>query len=77
MIRQEMVTNKPKQDIDRTRSGGKASAAQFVDSPLIGQQLRNWNSMEGPVTVLIGHPQHGYVAIIGDECRREIIRDLD
>lgn len=73
----EKITAEPEQDIDRTRPDGKASAVQFLHFPLNAEQATKWKSMEGQVMIQIDHPNYGHAAIIGDECRRDMIRDLD
>mgnify|MGYP005990477295 FL=1 len=73
----QKVTAEPEQDIDRTRADGKASAVQFVHFPLTSEQAEIWKSMEGQVMVQIDHPNYGHAAIISDECRRDMARDLD
>ena len=73
----QKVTAEPEQDIDRNRADGKASAVQFVHFPLTSEQAEMWKSMEGQVMVQIDHPNYGHAAIISDECRRDMARDLD
>ena len=41
------------------------------------EQARIWKNMEGQVMVQIDHPNYGHAAIISDECRRDMARDLD
>jgi hypothetical protein len=77
VIGSEKITAEPEQDIDRTRSDGKASAVQFVHFALSAEQVKNWKNMEGQVMVQIDHPNYGHAAIISDECRRDMARDLD
>ncbi|GAB5488494.1 MAG: hypothetical protein Pars2KO_20640 [Parasphingorhabdus sp.] len=77
MIDGEKVTSEPEQDIDRTRSDGKASAVQFLHFPLTDEQIKKWKSMDGQVMIQIDHPNYGHAAIISDECRRDMARDLD
>ena len=77
LIGNEKVTAVPEQDIDRTRADGKASAVQFVHFPLTSGQADSWKNMEGQVMVQIDHPNYGHAAIISDECRRDMARDLD
>lgn len=77
VIGNEKITAAPEQDIDRTRSDGKASAVQFVHFALSAEQVKKWKSMEGQVMVEIDHPNYGHAAIISDECRRDMARDLD
>ena len=77
IIGDQKVTAEPEQDIDRTRADGKASAVQFVHFPLTSEQARTWKGMEGQVMVQIDHPNYGHAAIISDQCRRDMARDLD
>ncbi|MEL6874894.1 MAG: DUF3501 family protein [Pseudomonadota bacterium] len=71
------VTAEPEQDIDRTRADGKASAVQFLHFELKEEQVNAWKSGEGQVMIQIDHPNYGHAAIISDECRRDMARDLD
>lgn len=77
VIGDHKVTAEPEQDIDRTRADGKASAVQFVHFSLTSEQAMIWKSMEGQAMVQIDHPNYGHAAIISDECRRDMARDLD
>jgi len=77
IIGDQKVTAEPEQDIDRTRADGKASAVQFVHFALTTEQAQMWKSMEGQVMVQIDHPNYGHAAIISEECRRDMARDLD
>ncbi|SIN87151.1 Protein of unknown function [Parasphingorhabdus marina DSM 22363] len=77
IIGDQKVTAEPEQDIDRTRSDGKASAVQFLHFELTEEQVSAWKSGEGQVMVQIDHPNYGHAAIISDECRRDMSRDLD
>lgn len=77
VIGNHKITAEPEQDIDRTRSDGKASAVQFLHFPLTDEQAAIWKSGEGQVMIQIDHPNYGHAAIIGEECRRDMARDLD
>lgn len=77
VINGEKITAEPEQDIDRTRSDGKASAVQFLHFELTSEQVKTWKSMDGEVMIQIDHPNYGHAAIISDECRRDMMRDLD
>lgn len=77
IIGDHKVTAEPEQDIDRTRSDGKASAVQFLHFVLSDEQVAAWKSGEGQVMVQIDHPGYGHAAIVSDECRRDMSRDLD
>ncbi len=77
IIGDHKVTAEPEQDIDRTRADGKASAVQFLHFSLTDEQAKIWKSGEGQVMIQIDHPNYGHAAIISDECRRDMARDLD
>lgn len=77
VIGDQKITAEPEQDIDRTRPDGKASAVQFLHFKLTADQAKAWKSGEDQVMVQIDHPNYGHAAIIGDECRRDMARDLD
>lgn len=77
IIGDHKITAEPEQDIDRTRADGKASAVQFLHFSLTDEQAKIWKSGEGQVMVQIDHPNYGHAAIISDECRRDMARDLD
>ena len=76
VIGDQKITAEPEQDIDRTRSDGKASAVQFVHFPLTEDQVKMWKSGEGQAMVQIDHPNYGHAAMISEECRRDMARDL-
>jgi hypothetical protein len=71
------ITAEPEQDIDRTRADGKASAVQFLHFHLTADQMEAWKSGEGQAMIQIDHPNYGHAAVIGDDARRDMARDLD
>lgn len=77
MIGDHKITAEPEQDIDRTRADGKASAVQFLHFELTNEQAKIWKSGEAQVMIQIDHPNYGHAAIISEECRRDMSRDLD
>ncbi|MEH6757676.1 MAG: DUF3501 family protein [Parasphingorhabdus sp.] len=77
IIGDHKITAEPEQDVDRTRSDGKASAVQFLHFALTAEQAKIWKSGAGQVMIQIDHPNYGHAAIIGEECRRDMMRDLD
>lgn len=77
VIGDQKVTAEPEQDVDRTRSDGKASAVQFLHFPLTDEQVEIWKGGEDQVMVQIDHPNYGHAAIISEECRRDMAQDLD
>ena len=77
VIGDHKITAEPEQDVDRTRSDGKASAVQFLHFALTDEQAAIWKSGKGQVMIQIDHPNYGHAAIIGEECRRDMAQDLD
>ncbi|MEO9469584.1 DUF3501 family protein [Parasphingorhabdus sp.] len=77
VIGDHKVTAEPEQDIDRTRADGKASAVQFLHFELTEEQVEIWKSGEAQMMIQIDHPNYGHAAIISEECRRDMTRDLD
>ena len=77
VIGDQKITARPEQDVDRTRSDGKASAVQFLHFPLTSEQAALWKGGEEQVMIQIDHPNYGHAAIIGKECREDMARELD
>tara|TARA_R110000772_G_scaffold14520_5_gene41920 strand:+ start:3314 stop:3907 length:594 start_codon:yes stop_codon:yes gene_type:complete len=77
VIGDHKITAEPEQDVDRTRSDGKASAVQFLHFALTDEQTAIWKSGKGQVMIQIDHPNYGHAAIISEECRRDMAQDLD
>ena len=77
VIGNQKITSAPEQDIDRTRSDGKASAVQFLHFELTDEQSAIWKNGDEQLMIQIDHPNYGHAAIIGEECRRDMARDLD
>lgn len=77
VIGDHKITAEPEQDIDRTRADGKASAVQFLHFELTDEQVKIWKTGEAQMMIQIDHPNYGHAAIISEECRRDMSRDLD
>lgn len=77
VIGDHKVTAEPEQDVDRTRSDGKASAVQFLHFALTDEQVALWKNGEDQVMIQIDHPNYGHAAVISEECRRDMAQDLD
>ena len=63
-------------DIERTREDGKTSSVHFLHFPLNPAQIA---AFKAPATrVLIGcdHPKYAHLAVIADESRAELAKDL-
>jgi len=70
------VFAEPEGDIDRTRDG-KASAVHFLRFPLASDDdaaaLRDY---ERPVMLGCEHPHYGHIALLNEEQRAELAKDL-
>ena len=63
-------------DVERTRDDGKTSSVHFLHFPLTPAQIA---AFKAPATrVLIGcdHPRYAHMAVLSDETRAELAKDL-
>jgi hypothetical protein len=72
----ERIAAEPEQDVDRTSTGGKVSAVQFLHFRFSADQIAKWKSGAGTVMVRIDHPEYGHAAIIDMSGRTELLRDF-
>ena len=70
------VFARPEGDIDRTR-GGKASSVYFLRFPMTAVQAEDFRDAAKPAMVGCNHPQYGHLAVLSDESRAELDKDLD
>ncbi len=63
-------------DVDRTTADGKASSIQFLHFPFSPDQIARFRDSSQPVTVGIGHPAYGHIAIMPAEVRRALAGDF-
>ena len=73
----EVVRGVAEADVDRTTADGKASSVQFVHFPLTDGQADAVKQPGTRVMVGIDHPNYGHMAVLSEESRAELSRDLD
>ena len=76
----EIGTNKvtaiAEEDVDRTTAKGKASSVQFLHFPLTLKQKAAFQDPKNRITIGIGHSNYGHIAVIPNDMRQELCRDL-
>lgn len=66
----------PEGDIDRTRDG-KTSAVHFLRFPLTDDDdAAAFRDYERPVMIGCDHPHYGHIAVLSEEVRAELAKDL-
>ena len=66
----------PEGDIERTRDG-KTSAVHFLRFPLTeDDDAAAFRDYERPVMIGSDHPRYGHIAVLGEEVRAELAKDL-
>jgi hypothetical protein len=63
-------------DIERTREDGKTSAVHFLHFPLTPAQIAAFKAPRARVLIGCDHPNYAHLAVIGEESRAELARDL-
>jgi hypothetical protein len=67
----------PEGDIERTRDG-KTSAVHFLRFPLTDDDdAAAFRDYERPVMIGCDHPRYGHIAVLSEEVRAELAKDLD
>jgi hypothetical protein len=67
----------PEGDIERTRDG-KASAVHFLRFPLTeDDDAAAFRDYERPVMIGCDHPLYGHIAVLSEDVRAELAKDLD
>jgi len=73
----ETVAAKPEADVDRTTADGKASSVQFLHFPFSADQIEKFRAPGQQVTLGIGHPKYGHMAVLPDDVRSALAADFD
>ena len=73
----DVVRGQAEADVDRTTADGKASSVQFVHFSLNERQADALKQPGTRVMVGIDHPNYGHLAVVPEESRAELSRDLD
>ena len=66
----------PEDDVDRTSASGKASSVQFVHFPFDDEAVARFRDPDVQVSIGIGHPNYGHIAILGDQIRAALEADF-
>lgn len=72
----ETITAVAETDVDRTTADGKASSIQFLHFPFTPDQIAAFCEEGAKVTLGIGHPKYGHLAIMPEEVRKSLSGDF-
>jgi hypothetical protein len=70
------VGARPERDVERTKADGKTSSVHFIHFDLTPEQVAKFKTPGTRVLTGIEHPYYGHVAIMSEETRAELARDL-
>jgi len=73
----ETVKAKAEEDVDRTSAAGKASSVQFLHFPLSSEQAAKLKQPGTRIVVAVNHSNYGHMAVMSEDTRAELARDLD
>jgi hypothetical protein len=73
----ETVKGIPEADQDRTNEAGKASSVQFIHFPMSDAQAAAFKQSGQQIIVGFDHPAYAHMAVIGEESRVSLAKDLD
>jgi hypothetical protein len=66
----------PEGDVERNREDGKTSSVHFLHFPLSDGQAGKFVDPTVVVTIGCDHPNYGHIAVLAEETRAELARDL-
>ncbi|NBC32260.1 MAG: DUF3501 family protein [Alphaproteobacteria bacterium] len=72
----EVVPSDPETDVDRTTAEGKASSVQFVHFRMSPAQAAKFKEPGTRVVLAINHPDYSHMAVLSEQSRVELARDL-
>ena len=73
----ETITAVPEDDVERTRSDGKASSVHFLHFPFSDAQVAGFRDPAVEVLIGISHPNYGHTAVLPAEAREALAGDFD
>ena len=76
-VGQETITAVPEDDVERTRSDGKASSVHFLHFPFSDAQVARFRDPAVEVLVGINHPNYGHAAVLPAEAREALAGDFE
>jgi len=71
------ITGVPEADQDRTNESGKASSVQFIHFPMDDAQAAAFKQAGQQVILGFTHAAYGHMAVLSEEARAALSRDLD
>ena len=63
-------------DIERTREDGKTSSVHFLHFPLTPAQVAAFKAPKARILLGCDHPKYAHLAVISDDSRAELAKDL-
>jgi len=63
-------------DIERTRQDGKTSSVHFLHFPLTPAQVAAFRDPAARILLGCDHPRYAHLAVLGEETRAELAKDL-
>jgi hypothetical protein len=63
-------------DIERTREDGKTSSVHFLHFPLTPTQATALRAASARLLAGCDHPRYAHIAVLSDEARAELAKDL-
>lgn len=73
----ETVTATPEDDTERTTPDGKTSSVHFLHFTLTDAQAAKFKTVGTQVLLGISHPNYGHIAVMPENVRAELAKDLD
>lgn len=70
------VAARPERDVERTKADGKTSSVHFIHFDLTADQIAKFKTPGTRILTGVEHPKYGHVAILNEETRAELARDL-
>lgn len=71
-----VIQAQAEEDIDRTTADGKASSIQFLHFPFTPGQVAAFRQPNAQITIGIGHPAYGHMAILPEPVRSALSDDF-
>ena len=73
----ETIAGLPEGDIERTDGDGRASSVHFLHFPFARARIEAFRRPGARITVGIGHPEYGHIAVMPEAVRAALAEDFD
>jgi len=73
----ETIAGLPEDDVARTTDDGRASSVHFLHFPFTRAQIEAFRRPDARITVGIGHPEYGHIAVMPEAVRAALAEDFD